>query len=172
MPDQPKDPDPRDSRGPTEEEIDALLRQYAKGADPVRAGESSAPGAASPRGGESATRGGAAAAGGPAAEIGPAAFPLLGAEGVEKVEHPIEMLLDVPVKIRVELGRCRMQVQDILRLGRGAVVELDKLAGDSLDLYVNDRLVARGEVLVQNQSFCVRITEILGPKERKKGSKA
>ena len=80
----------------------------------------------------------------------------------------IDLLLDVPLNVRVELGRTRMYVEDILKLGDGAVVELDKLAGDPVDVLVNDRLVARGEILVLNENFCVRITEIVDPKERAK----
>jgi len=63
--------------------------------------------------------------------------------------------------VRIELGRTRMFVEDVLRLGDGAVVELDKLAGDPVDVFVNDRRVARGEVLVLNDMFCVRISEIM-----------
>ena len=84
-------------------------------------------------------------------------------------EGKIDLLLDVPLNVRVELGRTRMYVEDILKLGDGAVVELDKLAGDPVDVLVNDRLVARGEILVLNENFCVRITEIVDPKERAKG---
>ena len=83
-------------------------------------------------------------------------------------EGKIDLLMDVPLNVRVELGRARMYVEDILRLADGAVVELDKLAGDPVDVLVNDRLVARGEILVLNENFCVRITEIVDPKERAK----
>ncbi len=83
-------------------------------------------------------------------------------------EGKIELLMDVPLNVRVELGRARMYVEDILKLGDGAVVELDKLAGDPVDVLVNDRLVARGEILVLNENFCVRVTEIVDPKERSK----
>lgn len=73
----------------------------------------------------------------------------------------LELLSDVHMNVRIELGRTRMYVEDVLRLGDGAVVELDKLAGDPVDVFVNDRKVARGEVLVLNDNFCVRISEIL-----------
>lgn len=73
----------------------------------------------------------------------------------------IELLADVNLHVKIELGRTRMLVEDVLRLGEGSVVELDKLAGDPVDVYVNDRPVARGEVLVLNDNFCVRINEIL-----------
>ncbi len=74
---------------------------------------------------------------------------------------PIELLKDVGLQVKIELGRSRMLVEDVVRLGEGSVVELDKLAGDPVDVYVNDRLVARGEVLVLNDNFCVRVNEIV-----------
>ena len=78
----------------------------------------------------------------------------------------IELLRDVELNVKIELGRARMLVEDVLRLAEGSVVELDKLAGDPVDVFVNDRLVARGEVLVLNDNFCVRVNEIVaGVKE-------
>lgn len=73
----------------------------------------------------------------------------------------VDLLSDVHMDVRIELGRTRMYVEDVLKLGDGAVVELDKLAGDPVDVFVNDRRVARGEVLVLNDMFCVRINEIV-----------
>lgn len=73
----------------------------------------------------------------------------------------IEMLSDVDLHVTVELGRTEMLVEDVLKLGAGSIVELDKLAGDPVDVYVNNRLVARGEVLVLNDNFCIRISEII-----------
>jgi len=73
----------------------------------------------------------------------------------------VSMLHDVNLRVRIELGRTWMLVEDVLKLGDGSVVELDKLAGDPVDVFVNDRLIARGEVLVLNDNFCVRISEIL-----------
>jgi flagellar motor switch protein FliN/FliY len=73
----------------------------------------------------------------------------------------IELLKDVDLDVKIELGRSRMLVEDVLKLVEGSVVELDKLAGDPVDVFVNDRLVARGEVLVLNDNFCVRVNEIL-----------
>lgn len=77
--------------------------------------------------------------------------------------HALELLSNVNLNVKIELGRTRMLVEDVLRLSEGAVVELDKLAGDPVDVYVNERHVARGEVLVLNDNFCVRINEILAP---------
>jgi flagellar motor switch protein FliN/FliY len=73
----------------------------------------------------------------------------------------VTMLNDVKLRVKIQLGKTRMLVEDVLKLGEGSVVELDKLAGDPVDVLVNDRLVARGEVLVLNDSFCVRVSEIL-----------
>jgi len=79
----------------------------------------------------------------------------------------IDLLNDVDVNVQIELGRSRMRVQDILKLGEGSVVELDKLAGETVDILVNDHLVARGQVLVLNGNYCVRINEVITtePKE-------
>lgn len=78
----------------------------------------------------------------------------------------IDLLRDVELNVKIELGRARMLVEDVLKLTEGSVVELDKLAGDPVDVFVNDRLVARGEVLVLNDNFCVRVNEIVaGSKE-------
>ncbi len=78
----------------------------------------------------------------------------------------LDMLLDVPLEVNVELGRTRMTIQDLLQLGPGSVVELDKVAGEALDILVNGRLVARGEAVVVNDKFGVRITDIVSPQER------
>ena len=74
----------------------------------------------------------------------------------------IGMLGDVDLDVRIELGRTRMLVDDVLKLSPDSVVELDKAAGDPVDIYVNGRHVARGEVLVLNENFCVRVNEIIG----------
>jgi len=73
--------------------------------------------------------------------------------------------------VKIELGRSKMLVDDVLRLGEGSVVELDKLAGDPVDVFVNDRLVARGEVLVLNDNFCVRINDIVTNEEEEEDNK-
>jgi len=73
----------------------------------------------------------------------------------------ISFLCDVNLKVRIELGRTRMYVEDVLRLNAGSVVELDKAAGDPVDIFVNDRHIARGEVITVNDNFCVRVTEII-----------
>lgn len=73
----------------------------------------------------------------------------------------IDLLSDVKLDVEIELGRTRMLVEDVIRLGEGCVIELDKLAGDPVDVFVNGRHIAKGEVLVLNDSFCVRISEVL-----------
>lgn len=77
---------------------------------------------------------------------------------------PQEALLDIPLNVRIELGRTKMRLEDVLALGKGSVVPLDQLAGEPLDIYVNDKLVAKGEVLVLHDNFCVRVTEVVGQK--------
>jgi flagellar motor switch protein FliN/FliY len=78
----------------------------------------------------------------------------------------LDLLLDVPLDLSVELGRARMSIQDLLNLSPGSVIELDKVAGEPLDFMVNGRLVARGEAVVVNDKFGVRITDIVSPSER------
>ena len=72
----------------------------------------------------------------------------------------VSMLNDVSLRVKIELGRTRMLVEEVLKLDVGSVVELERLAGDPVDVYVNDRLIARGEVLVLNDNFCVRVSEV------------
>jgi flagellar motor switch protein FliN/FliY len=84
----------------------------------------------------------------------------------ESHNRRIDLLLDVPLDVSVELGRTRMTIQDLLALAPGSVIELDKVAGEPLDILINDRLVARGEAVVVNDKFGVRITDIVSPQER------
>jgi flagellar motor switch protein FliN/FliY len=86
----------------------------------------------------------------------------------EAAASSIDLLRDVQLNVKIELGRSRMMVEDVLKLAEGSVVELDKLAGDPVDVFVNERLVARGEVLVLNDNFCVRVSEIVGEEQKKK----
>ncbi len=78
----------------------------------------------------------------------------------------IDFLLDIPLEISVELGRTRMLIKDLLQLGQGSVVELEKLAGEPMEVLINHKLVARGEVVVVNEKFGVRLTDIVSPSER------
>jgi flagellar motor switch protein FliN/FliY len=78
----------------------------------------------------------------------------------------INFLLDVALQVTVEVGRTRMTIQDLLHLGQGSVVELDKLAGEPLDIYINGKAVARGEAVIVNEKFGVRLTDIISPEDR------
>ncbi len=75
----------------------------------------------------------------------------------------LELVRDVELDLKIELGRTHMHLEDVLRLRKGSVVPLDKLAGDPVDIYVNGRLVAHGEVLVMNDNFCIRVAELVAP---------
>tara|TARA_B100000378_G_scaffold94197_1_gene74415 strand:+ start:33 stop:443 length:411 start_codon:yes stop_codon:yes gene_type:complete len=80
----------------------------------------------------------------------------------------LDLILDIPLAVTVELGRSKMLINDLLQLGQGSVVELTKLVGEPLEVLVNDKLVARGEVVVVNEKFGVRLTDIVTPMERVK----
>jgi flagellar motor switch protein FliN/FliY len=86
----------------------------------------------------------------------------------ERTTRSVEFLLDVPLQVTVELGRTRMRIADLLRLAKGSIVELEKLAGEPLDVRVNGQLVARGEAVVVNDKFGVRLSDVLSPSERVK----
>jgi flagellar motor switch protein FliN/FliY len=85
--------------------------------------------------------------------------------------HGIDLLLDVTLPISIELGRTAMSISDILGLGPGSVVELEKLAGEPVDLLVNNKLIARGEVVVVDENFGIRITSMISPQDRIKSLK-
>jgi flagellar motor switch protein FliN/FliY len=78
----------------------------------------------------------------------------------------LDFLMDVPLQVTVELGRCKITIADLLKLSKGSVLELNKVAGESLDFRVNDRLVARGEAIVINDKFGIRLTDVISPTER------
>ncbi len=86
-------------------------------------------------------------------------------------EGPVNMefLLDIPLEITVELGRTKMLINDMLKLGQGSVIELSKLAGESLEILANQKPIARGEVVVVNEKYGVRLTEVISPMERVEG---
>ncbi len=87
-------------------------------------------------------------------------------ESNSRDRNNLEFVLDIPLQLAVELGRTRILVKDLLGLNQGAVVELGKLAGELLDVYVNSKLVARGEAVVVNEKFGVRLVDIISPAER------
>lgn len=78
----------------------------------------------------------------------------------------LDVILDIPLRVSVELGRTKILVQDLLNLHKGSVVELNKLAGDTLEVLVNDQVVAKGEVIVVNEKFGLRLTEIVSHEAR------
>lgn len=78
----------------------------------------------------------------------------------------LEFILDIPLQVSVELGRTKMLVNELLRLGQGSVIELTKLAGESLEILVNQKPIARGEVVVVNDKYGIRLTEVISPMER------
>jgi len=78
----------------------------------------------------------------------------------------LDLILDLPVTVSIELGRTRLQVEDILRLGHGSVVELKKLAGEPLEILVQGRPIGKGEVVVVNEKYGIRLTDIISPVER------
>jgi flagellar motor switch protein FliN len=83
-----------------------------------------------------------------------------------KSTFDLDFILDIPLTLTCELGRSRMLISELLQLGQGSVLELTKLAGEPMDIYVNQRLIARGEVVVVNEKFGVRLTDIVSPAER------
>jgi flagellar motor switch protein FliN/FliY len=87
---------------------------------------------------------------------------------VDSGRRELDFILDIPLDVSAELGRTRLLINELLQLGQGSVVELDKLAGEPLEVYVNGKLVARGEAVVINEKFGVRLTDIISPIERVK----
>lgn len=87
---------------------------------------------------------------------------------VDTGRRELDFILDIPLDVSAELGRTRLLINELLQLGQGSVVELDKLAGEALEVYVNGKLVARGEAVVINEKFGVRLTDIISPIERVK----
>lgn len=87
---------------------------------------------------------------------------------VDTARRELDFILDIPLDVSAELGRTRLLINELLQLGQGSVIELDKLAGEALEVYVNGKLVARGEAVVINEKFGVRLTDIISPIERVK----
>ena len=89
-------------------------------------------------------------------------------QGQRKFEVNIDSLLDVSVEISVEIGRTKLTIGELLSLSKGSVVELNRIAGESVDIFVNEKLLGKGEIVVINERLGVRVLEILAPKERVK----
>lgn len=98
----------------------------------------------------------------PAAKI----FDQLSGGASANAEHGLELILDIPVQLTVELGRTKISIRNLLQLAHGSVVELDGLAGEPMDVLVNGTLIAQGEVVVVNDKFGIRLTDIITPQER------
>ncbi|MFH2093659.1 MAG: flagellar motor switch protein FliN [Pseudomonadota bacterium] len=89
-------------------------------------------------------------------------------EAVARGERELDFILDIPLELSVELGKTKMLVNDLLQLGQGSIIELNKLAGEPLEVYINRKLIARGEVVVVNEKFGVRLTDVITPIDRVK----
>jgi len=89
-------------------------------------------------------------------------------ESREQGERELDFILDIPLELSVELGKTKMIVNDLLQLGQGSIIELNKLAGEPLEVYINRKLIARGEVVVVNEKFGVRLTDVITPIDRVK----
>ena len=99
--------------------------------------------------------------------IQPAVFSNFESYPLQETEvRNLEMLLDIPLQVTVELGRTKRSVKEILSLAQGSIIELDKLAGEPVDIYVNSRLIAKGEVVVIDENFGVRVTDIISKSDR------
>ena len=101
-----------------------------------------------------------------AEQVSPASFQNFSPTGVSTAGNDINMILDIPVQLSVELGRTRIPIKNILQLAQGSVVELEALAGEPMDVLVNGYLIAQGEVVVVNEKFGIRLTDIVTPSER------
>ena len=102
----------------------------------------------------------------PSEQVAPAAFANFAPTPAAGAGNDINMILDIPVQLTVELGRTRIPIKHILQLAQGSVVELDALAGEPMDVLVNGYLIAQGEVVVVNDKFGIRLTDIVTPSER------
>lgn len=88
------------------------------------------------------------------------------ASAANKKGQTLEFIMDVTLQVTVEVGRTRLTIQDLLQLGQGSVIELSKLAGEPLDVFVNNKQVARGEAVIVNEKFGIRLTDIISPEDR------
>ncbi len=88
--------------------------------------------------------------------------------GAPAPARELDFILDIPLEVTVEIGRAKMLINDLLQIGQGSIIELNRLAGEPLDIYVNQKLIARGEVVIVGEKFGIRITDIVSPLERVK----
>ena len=99
-------------------------------------------------------------------DVRPPAFEELSDDNGSAGGRDINFLLDIPLVVMIEIGRTKMFIKDLLQLGQGSVIELDKMVGEPMDVFVNGKLIARGEVVVINEKFGIRLTDIVSPAER------
>lgn len=128
-------------------DLENLADKLAQEADAMMGAQSAA--SAPPSGDSGASAGGAGGAGSPGGK-----------------ERNLSLILDIPLRVTVELGRTKMPVNELLNLTQGSVIELSKLAGEPMEVLVNDKLIARGEAVVVNEKFGVRLTDVISPSER------
>ena len=101
------------------------------------------------------------------ANVKPAQFAALGSAPMPMIEEPnLNLLMDIPLQVTVELGRTKKLIREILDLSAGSIIQLDKLAGEHVDILVNNKLIAKGEVVVIDENFGVRVTDIVSPYDR------
>ncbi len=99
-------------------------------------------------------------------EAQPASFPPVEKAPVTGGANNLEFILDIPMQVTVQVGSARMQIREILQLGQGSVIELEKLAGEPMEVLVNNKLVAKGEVVVVNDKFGIRLTDVISAAQR------
>jgi flagellar motor switch protein FliN len=99
-------------------------------------------------------------------ENNPSGLGAYGRHAGDNANRGLEFLYDVPLQISVELGRSKILLRDLLKMGEGYVIELDKLAGEPLDLYINSRLIAKGEAVMVGDKFGIRLTEVISTSDR------
>ena len=102
----------------------------------------------------------------PSPSLTPASFPSLDGGGVVPAPKNLDFILDIPMQVTVQVGSTKMVIRELLQLGQGSVIELEKLAGEPMEVLVNNKLVARGEVVVVNEKFGVRLTDVISAAER------
>jgi len=109
-----------------------------------------------------------AAAASASADAGAASFDELTDDSIPGTDVNLDVVLDIPVNLSMEIGRTKISIRNLLQLNQGSVVELERLAGEPMDVLVNGTLIARGEVVVVNEKFGIRLTDIISPAERVK----
>jgi len=107
-------------------------------------------------------------AGTAAANVAPASFETLHSSGVQGKPADLDSILDIPITLSVEIGKSRLSIRNLLQLNQGSVVELDRMAGEPLDVLINGMLVAHGEVVVVNEKLGIRLTDVVSAQERVK----